>query len=399
MANQAPPLRAAIVGPGYIGAIHIEALRRVGGEAALLVGRPGSDLAGRAAALRVPRFSGSIEEALDDPSIDVVHICTPNGLHYPMAAAVLARGKHLVCEKPLTTSAVEAARLVRLAREHGVVAGTAYCYRFYPLVRQMRDLVAEGAIGPVHALRGLYLADELLHDAYSLYRFAPEVAGLSLAMADVGIHWCDLAEHVSGRRIERVLADAQTVVPARVWRRGAAGAGSPPPGAGAGDDAFAVPIAAEDALNLLLHFEGGARGSLSVSQVSAGHKNWITLSVDGAAGGLDWNQEQPNTLTVRRRAPGWEILPKDPALLGPGAAALAHAPGGHPEGYLDAFRNLIASIYGAIDRVRAGEPAGGDYPTLEAGWRGTALVEAVLASMREQRWVAVADAPREAGRG
>lgn len=387
------PLRAAIVGPGYIGGIHAEALRRCGAELALVVGRPGSDLAHHAARLGAPRFSDRLEQALDDPGIDVVHICTPNAYHYPMAAAVLARGKHLVCEKPLTTSSEEAARLVRQAASANVVAGVAYCYRYYPLVRQMRAMIAQGAIGAPHHLRGLYLADELLHDAYLRYRFAPEIAGPSVAMADVGVHWCDLAAYVTGRRITGVLADAQTVLGTRQWRLGAPGAGEPPPGAGPDDASFPVPVTGEDCLSLLLRFSGGARGALTVSQVSAGHKNWLTLSIDAASGGLDWNQEQPNGLVVRGRSPGWELLPKDPALLAPEAAALTHAPGGHPEGYLDAFRNLIASIYEAIARVRRGEPAGEDHPTLEDGWRGVAITEAVLLSAREERWVPVADHP------
>jgi len=155
-----------------------------------------------------------------------------------------------------------------------------------------------------------------------------------------------------------------------------------------------VTVTGEDCLSLLLRFEGDARGTLTVSQVSAGHKNWITISVDGATGGLDWNQEQPNSLTVRRPAPGWGgVLPKDPALLEPDAAALARVPGGHPEGYLDAFRNLIAGIYEAIERVRLGEAAGEGYPTLKDGWRGMAILEAVLLSARDERWVAVPEHP------
>jgi predicted dehydrogenase len=392
----AAPLRAAIIGPGYIGAIHAEAVRRCGAEIALIVGRPGSDLPGRAAALRAPRFSDRLEDALDDPAIDVVHVCTPNAFHFPMADAVLARGKHLVCEKPLAITAAEAARLARRAEAAGAVAGVAYCYRYYPLVRQMRALIARDAIGSLHHIRGLYLADELLHDAYLYYRFAPEIAGPSLAMADVGVHWCDLAEYVTGRRIVGVLAEAQTVVPTRQWRRDAPGAGPPPRGTVGDGASFPVPVDGEDCLSLLLRFEGGLRGALTVSQVSAGYKNWITLSADGATGGLDWNQEHPNTLTVRRYAPAWELVPKDPMLLEPEAAALAHVPGGHPEGYLDAFRNLISGIYAAIDRVRRGEAAGEEYPTLWDGWRGMAVLEAVLLSAREQRWVTVAGQPEEA---
>jgi predicted dehydrogenase len=387
--EEATPVRAAIVGPGYIGAVHAEALRRVGGELAMIVGRPGSDLAARASALRAPRWSDRLEEALADPAIDVVHVCTPNALHYPMARAALERGKHLVCEKPLTATSAESAELVRLATNAGVVAGVAYCYRYYPLVRQVRHLIAGGALGPVHHVRGLYLADELLHGDYLYYRFAPELAGPSVAMADVGVHWCDLAEHVTGQRIAALLADAQTVVPRRTWRRAAPGAGPPPAGAGQDDVTYTVSVAGEDCLSMLLHFDAGAHGALTVSQVSPGYRNWITLSIDGAQAGLEWNQELPNTLSQRRRAGSWEVLPKDPARLAPEAAALAHAPGGHPEGYLDAFRNLISSVYDAIRRVRGGREPGSGYPTLADGQRGVVLVEAALQSARERRWVSV----------
>lgn len=389
MAAEIAPLRAAIVGPGYIGAVHAEALRRIGAEIALLVGRPGSELAPRAAALNIPRYSDKLEDALVDPRIDVVHVCTPNGLHYPMARAVLEHGKHLVCEKPLTTTLEEARALVRCVGAAGVVAATAYCYRYYPLVAQARHLIATGSLGRVHQVRGLYLADELLHDAYLHYRFAPEMAGRSLAMADVGIHWCDLVEHVTGQRIVEVLADMQTVVPERIWRRDAPGAGPPPPGAPAGARTHAVAVAGEECLSLLVRFDGGSRGAVTVSQVSAGHKNHIALSIDGAAGGLEWNQEQPNTLTVRRPAAS-EVLVKDPVLLAPEAAALARFPGGHPEGYPDAFRNLMARIYDAIARVRRGQAPGDGYPTVADGCHGLALIEAALRSAHERRWVAVA---------
>lgn len=390
MAASAPPLRAAIVGPGYIGAVHIEALRRIGAEVSWIVGRPGSDGASRAAALGVPRFTERLEQALDDVRVDVVHVCTPNALHYPIARAALERGKHLVCEKPLTTSPPEAAELQRLAEARGLVGGVAYCYRYYPLVRQAKHLVAAGALGPVHHVRGLYLADELLHREYLYYRFAPEIAGPSLTMADIGIHWCDLAEYVVGQRITELLADVQTVVPERVWRREAQGAG-PPSGARMRDDGSGlVTVSGEDCLSLLVRLDGGARGTLTASQVSAGYKNWIALSIDGGRGGLEWNQEQPNTLTIRRREPSSEVLPKDPAVLAPEAASLAHFPGGHPEGYPDAFRNLIASIYAAIARARDGKAPGGDHPTLDDGCRSVALVEAVLRSARERRWVSIA---------
>jgi predicted dehydrogenase len=387
--GQSSRLRAAIVGPGYIGAVHAESLRRVGGDVSWIVGRPGSDLAARAAVLGVPRFTSRLEDALEDASVDVVHVCTPNALHYPVARAALAHGKHLVCEKPLTTSAAHAADLVRQAQDAGVVAGVAYCYRYYPLVQQARHLVSAGTLGSVHHVRGLYLADELLHHDYLHYRFDRSLAGPSLAMADVGVHWCDLAEHVAGQRIVELLADVQTTVPVRTWRRGAPGAGPVPGSASADAASHDVEIAGEDCLSLLLRFDGGAHGAVTVSQVSPGFKNWIVLSIDGSQAGVDWNQEQPNSLTVRRRAPAWELLPKDPTLMASEAAALAHAPGGHPEGYLDAFRNLIAAIYDAIQHAHRGETPGDGYPTLEDGYRGVLFVEAALQSARERRWVAV----------
>ncbi len=378
-------IRAAIVGPGYIGAVHAGAIRRAGGVVDIIVGRPGSDVAGRAAAWRVGRYTNRLEDVLDDPAIDVVHICTPNAMHYAMARSVLEHGKHLVCEKPLTTRLSEALDLVRVAEAAGVVAGVAYCYRYYPLVAQARHLVATGALGAVHQVRGTYLADELLHDGYLQYRFDPSIAGPSITLFDIGVHWCDLAEHVLGRRMVEVFAEMQTVVPTRIWRSGAAGAGPRP--AAAGPDG-ATPVEGEDCLTLLARFDGGARGNVAVSQVSAGFKNKLTLSIDGSQAGLDWDQEQPNTLAVRRVAPGIEVVQRDPALLCDDAASLAHTPAGHPEGYLDAFFNLIDRIYRAIEE--GGSRTAATYPTLADGARGMAIAEAAMRSAREGCWKEVA---------
>jgi predicted dehydrogenase len=381
-------LRAAVIGPGYIGAVHAGAIRRAGGDVDIIVGRPGSDLATRAASCRVGRFTERLEEVLGDPSIDVVHVCTPNALHYPIARAVLEHGKHLVCEKPLTTSLSEALELVRAAEAAGVVAGVAYCYRYYPLVAQARHLVARGTLGVVHQVRGTYLADELLHDSYLHYRFDTQIAGPSVSFFDVGVHWCDLAEHVLGRRMVEVFADMQTVVAHRTWREGAPGAGPRP--ASAGPDG-SMAVQGEDCLTLLARFEGGARANVVVSQVSAGFKNRLTLSLDGSQAGLDWDQEQPNTLTVRRVAPSIEVVQRDPGLLCADAASLAHTPAGHPEGYLDAFYNLIDRIYRAIGDDSRTDSA--SYPTLADGARGIAIAEAALRSAASGRWEAVAKSP------
>lgn len=383
------PLRAAIVGPGYIGRVHAETLRRMGVEVRVLIGRDPERTRAAADELGVAQISTDLAPALADPAIDVIHVCTPNHLHYGQALAALRAGKHLVCEKPLTITPEESAALVAAAGPRQVAA-VCYCYRHYPLVQHLRAMVAAGELGPVHHVSGAYLTDEnSLPTDYNV-GMSPDLQP-SFAMADIGVHWCDLAEHVTGQRITELVADFQTVVPERVWRPDGPGHGPCPANArplpgGAG---AAVPMTMEDSLTLLLRFSGGARGTAHISKVSPGHKNWIQLDLEGREAASGWNQEEPNTLEIRRRGPGNVRLPRDAGALAPAVRTQTVLPPGHPEGYNDAFYNLLRPVYEDVVRAEAGAPLAGGYPTLADGHRSMVLVQAVLESVRTGGWVRV----------
>ena len=375
-------VRAAIIGTGFMGSTHAEALRRIPGVELVAVASHRREhaeaLAGR---FGIPTATDDWRRVIEDEAVEVVHNCTPNDLHFEINRAALEAGKHVVSEKPLTTTAEESAALVRLAEERGVVAAVNFNYRFYPLVQHARALVRRGEIGPVHLVHGHYVQDWLLFETDYNWRLEAEAGGPSRALADIGSHWMDLVQFVTGRRIERVFADLFTLHETRQKPQGSAdtfrqGAGETEP----------VRIGTEDGGNVLLQFEGGARGVVTVSQVSAGRKNHEWFEIDGGQRALAWNQERPNELWIGRRDGPNEVLIKDPSLLADEAQPYAHYPGGHPEGYPDGPKNLFGNVYRA---VREGVPAEPDYPTFADGHRAVRLVEAALESHDAQRWVDV----------
>lgn len=375
-------VRAAIIGTGFMGSTHAEALRRIPGvEIAAVASGRRERAEALAARFGVPTATDDWRSVVEDASIEIVHNCTPNDLHFEVNRAALEAGKHVVSEKPLTTTSGESAALVRLAEERGVVAAVNFNYRFYPLVQHARALVRRGEIGPVHLVHGHYVQDWLLFETDYNWRLEAEAGGPSRALADIGSHWMDLVQFVTGRRIERVFADLFTLHETR--RKPTSQAETFRQGAG---EAEPVPIGTEDGGTVLLQFEGGARGAVTVSQVSAGRKNHQVFEIDGGRRALAWNQERPNELWVGRRDGPNEVLIKDPALLADEAQPYAHYPGGHPEGYPDGPKNLFANVYRA---VREGVPAEPDYPTFADGHRAVRLVEAALESHAAQRWVDV----------
>ncbi|HKY67625.1 MAG TPA: Gfo/Idh/MocA family oxidoreductase, partial [Acidimicrobiales bacterium] len=329
---------------------------------------------------------GDAAELATSPDVDVVHICTPNHLHAPVAEAALRAGKHVVCEKPLATTAADARRLAALAADSGLVATVPFVYRFYPLVREARVRVGSGAIGSVRLLHGSYLQDWLATEDDDNWRVDPALSGESRAFADIGSHWCDLVEFVSGDRLASVCADAVTAV---AERRPAAGAhafdAAGPAGGvdGSGIDATRRPVTTEDITVVMFRTAGGVSGSVVVSQVSPGRKNRLQIEVAGSEATLSFDQEQPETLWVGRRASS-ELVVRDPAHLDPAAAPYAVLPPGHPQGYQDCFDAFVDDTHRAI---RAGGTDAVDgLPTFADGARAADITAAVLRSARAGTW-------------
>lgn len=375
---------ACVVGAGFVGPAHVEALRRNGTEVLALVADGEDEARLRAAEMNIPRWYASLAEALSSSGADVYHLAVPNALHAPYARQVLAAGRSVICEKPLAMTSQESAELVALARQSRQVAAVSYNLRFYPMVREARERVATGGLGRVHAVHGTYLQDWLLYDTDWNWRLDPSRGGVLRAVADIGTHWFDVATHVTGLKVTRVFADFSTVHPVRYRPRSQVltFSGAEPSTASDRDE---VPMKTEDQASILLRFSNGAIGTLLVSQVSAGRKNSLSLEVDGGLGSLAWNSESPNHLWLGHRREPNQVLDKDPALLSPAARVLAGYPGGHQEGYPDTFRQFFASVYGYLARGEL--DAARDFPTFEDGHREMVTCDALLESARTGRWV------------
>jgi len=371
-------LSAALVGTGFIAAVHVDALRRLGVDVLGVVGSSPD----RAAEAGLGNVYGSLGELLEDDRIDVVHLTTPNHLHYPQVKQALAAGKHVVCEKPLALTAAESRELVGLADAAGVVHCTNFMARFYPLVQQARSLLNEGSLGEIWNVHGSYLQDWLLRPTDWNWRLEPERGGEVRAIGDIGSHWLDLVQFVTGSRIVEVFADLQTVIPIR--RRPVGPVQTFAQTEAEGED---VAIATEDLAHVLLRFEGGAPGAVVISQVSAGRKNMLSFELDGADAALAWNSERAEELWLGRRDRPNELLLRDPSLMKPAARETTTLPGGHAEGFAETFRELYRRVYRAVET--GGPPPEPDYPTFADGHWENILGEAIALSSRERRWIEV----------
>jgi len=373
---------AAVVGTGFIGVVHVEALRRLGVHVRGIVGSSHTRAEERAAALNLPPAYESFEAMLGDPRVDVVHITSPNRLHFPQVAAALAAGKHVVCEKPLTTTSVESAELVRLAQASGLVNAVNFNLRFYPICRHLHQLVRDGGLGDVRLVSGHYLQDWLLLDTDWNWRLEPELGGSLRAVADIGSHWMDLTSHIAGQRIVSVMADLKTFIPIRYQPIGPVETFSTkPPGA-----TTARTITTEDCATILLRYENGAIGNLTISQISAGRRNTLEFEIDGSTSAAAWDSEHPDDLWIGHRGRPNEILPRDPALLNAEGRAATGLPAGHNEGFADTFKALYRAIY---QTVAGGGPSEPDYPTFADGHESMLVCEAVARSARDGTWARV----------
>ncbi|HEY7828137.1 MAG TPA: Gfo/Idh/MocA family oxidoreductase [Candidatus Limnocylindrales bacterium] len=363
-------LRSAVVGLGFIGPFHVDAVQRGGyAEVAVLVGRDEARTANAASSLGVERATTNLDGVLSDASIDVVHICTPNSTHVELANAVLDAGKNLVLEKPIATELGAARALAARADRLGRHAAVALTYRGYPMVRQARARIAGGALGDLRLVHGSYLQDWLASETASNWRVDRAVGGPSRAVGDIGSHWLDLAEYLSGQRIDAVVAELPTFITAR----------------------NGIPIETEDAATILVRFANGARGSCVVSQISRGHKNSILIELVGSDRSLRWDHEDAERLWLAG-ADGVSILERVESPADSfDSVGVPSPPAGHPDGWPAALRDLLRPFYAAIAAGDPPLPAGapGPYPTLTDGARSIALVEAALTSAREGRWVAV----------
>lgn len=345
-------MRSGIIGAGFIGGVHAQAVRAAGGVLSRVAGSSLAD--GQAGAQRLGALAAaSAEELIGADDVDVVHICTPNALHVSLVEQAVAARKAVVCEKPLATTVEDAQRLHASAA--GLVAAVPFVYRYYPTVREVRARIAADEGGPLWLLHGSYLQDWLSSSDAANWRVDPAQGG-SRAFGDIGVHWCDLMEFTTGHRITRLCARMGVAYPER---------------------------ATEDGAAVLFETDRGACGSVVVSQVSPGRKNRLWFSFDGTSASYSFDQELPDTLWVGGVAEN-RVVPRGPDTLSPAAAAYARLPAGHPQGYQECFNAFVGDVYAAVDGP---EPDG--LPTFADGERAAVLTAAVLDSAKNDNWVEV----------
>ena len=380
-------LGAAVIGTGFIGTVHVEALRRIGVQVHGVLGSSPERGAERAAALGVPKAYVSLEELLSDEQVDVVHVTSPNHLHVPQAAAILASGRHVVCEKPLAMAASESADLVEQAAAAGVVNAVNFNIRFYPLHQHVREIVAAGDLGDVRFVTGRYFQDWLLHETDWNWRLEPAKGGALRAVGDIGSHWLDLATFLTSQPIVSVLADMATFISVREQPRGPVETFSTERSA----DTIPREMGTEDVASILLRFANGARGAVSVSQISPGRKNSLQWEIDGSAASAAFDTETPDHLWIGHRDRPNEILMRNPALMSEAGRLAAALPGGHVEGFADTFAALFRAVYADVVNGHPAERP--PYATFADGHDEMLVGDAVAASAREGRWVDVERSP------
>jgi predicted dehydrogenase len=374
-------IKAAIVGAGFMGITHNEALRRIGVPVAGVLGVDPTETTTFARRVNASPYS-NLDQLLSDVDVSVVHLCTPNHLHYPMAKAAIEAGKHVLCEKPLAVTSQEAKELVRLANERKVVGAVNYSIRFYPLVQEAHSRIHQGYLGEPRILHAEYCQDWLFHPTDWNWRLVSSEGGKLRVVGDIGTHVLDMLMWLSGLEVVEVMADMATFIPVRKKPRQAVETFSGK--LSTSGDTEDVEIDTEDFASLLLHFNNGAHGVVTLSQVSAGRKNNFWWEINGSKGSLFWKQERPNELWLGYRDKSNEVMLKDPALMQVESRRYAAYPGGHAEGYPDTFARHFADVYDYIEEGNFNNIP--TFPTFEDGRRELVIGEAVLRSIQEKRW-------------
>ncbi|TYG34734.1 Gfo/Idh/MocA family oxidoreductase [Lonepinella koalarum] len=380
-------IKVGIIGTGFIGVAHIEAIRRLGFVEVIAIAESNLELAEKKAKqLSIPLVYDSVDKLLANPDIQAVHNCTPNHLHAEINKKIIQSGKHVFSEKPLCLTADEADELVKLATQHQVIHGVSFVYRNFAMVQQAADMIRQQELGRIFNVHGSYLQDWLLFDTDYNWRIDHKIGGASRAVADIGSHWCDTIQFVTGKKIVAVFADLTTVHPVRKE--------------GKNQETFTntqninkeyieKPVTTEDYGMILLHFEDGSKGSFIVSQVSAGHKNDFVFNIDGNQKSLHWEQENPQYLKIGYRQKANQILCDDPSLVNASVAPNIHFPGGHIDGWHDAFTNMLQKFYRFIAENKQINKDPVDFATFTEGAYIVHIVEAILQSAKTEKWVNV----------
>jgi predicted dehydrogenase len=364
-------IKAAVVGTGFIGVVHVEALRRLGVEVTGVVGSSPERAAEKARAAGLPPPYPSYEAMLEDRAVDVVHLTTPNHLHHAQVRDALAAGKHVICEKPLAMNSEETAELLKLAEGSGLVHAVNFNLRFYAQNQEARARVQTGEIGDVRLVSGGYLQDWLLFDTDWNWRLDPGAGGSLRAVGDIGSHWLDLVTFITGRHVEAVMADLTTFIPVRKKPTGPVETYT----SAAAGETVDVAMETEDAAGLMLRLSGGARAVATISQVSAGRRNRLSWEIDGSQSALAWHSEAPEELWIGHRGRPSELL----------ISERGDYPPGHAEGFPDTFKRLYRHVYRAV--AAGGAPDEPDYPTFADGHEEALIADAIAQSHVEQRWV------------
>jgi predicted dehydrogenase len=377
-------IRAAVIGTGFIGTVHTQALRRLGVEVTGVLGSSPERAKERAAEIGVRRTYSTLDELLKDEAVDVVHVTSPNHAHYAQVKAILEAGKHVVCEKPLAMTSAESAEMVEIARASGKVAAVSYNIRFYPLNQQAHGMIEAGELGDIRFVTGHYHQDWLAKPTDWNWRLESEIGGALRSVGDIGTHWVDLTSFVTGLKPSAVMAELTTFVHERQKPTGpvetfASGGGTTEP----------VAINTDDAAMIMIRYEGGARGVMSTSQINVGRKNSLQWDVAGAKASVAWDSERPDHLFIGHRDAPNQTLMRDFTLMNPNGTAAASLPPGHVEGFADSFFAFFRAVY--TDVATGGRRPGSTWASFEDGHDEMRFCDAVLCSAREERWISLSE--------
>jgi predicted dehydrogenase len=381
--RQISQIGAAVIGTGFIGTVHVESLRRIGVRVRGVLGSSPERGAAAAERLGVDHAYASLDDLLADDAVEVVHVTSPNHLHHPQSKAILAAGRHVVCEKPLAMTSQQSGELARLAADGGKVNAVNFNIRFYPLNQHLRGVVRDGGLGDIRLISGHYLQDWLLFETDWNWRLEPALGGALRAVGDIGSHWLDLTSFIAGLRVTEVMADMATFIESRQQPTGPVETFSTERSA----DTRTREIGTEDLATILLRYQNGARGVVAVSQLAPGRKNALHYEIDGSIAAASWDSEVPDLLWIGHRDRPNELMPRNAGLMNELGSAAAALPGGHVEGFADTFAALYRAVY--ADVAAGGPPERPVYPTFADGHEKMLVGDAIAASARDARWVAV----------